>query len=60
MNKLATKIQSVFLTFEVCILHLSIVSPTIPGALDGEVWGFDQASDQISHHLDRSGDQTPS
>ena len=39
-------------------MHLSIVSPTIPpGAVGGEGWGFDQTSDQIPQHLDRSGDQ---
>ena len=25
-----------------------------------EGWGFDQTSDQISQHLDKSGDQIPS
>ena len=36
-------------------MHLSIVSAFISsGTLGGEEWGFDQTSDQISHHLDMS------
>ena len=43
------------------LMHLSIVGPTIPpGAEGGEWWGFDQTSDQISHHLGRLGCQIPS
>ena len=42
-------------------MHLSIIGPTIPpGAEGGEWWGFDQTSDQISHHLGRLGCQIPS
>ena len=43
------------------VMRLSMSCPTIPpGAVGGEGWGFDQASNQIPHHLGWPGDQTPS
>ena len=42
------------------VLPYQLLALLFPGAVGEEGWGFDQTSDQIPYHLDRSGDQIPS